>query len=162
MAAPPILIPPIWGAFPPEVNTARLMAGAGPAPMMQAAAGWEALALALETQADELAASLASLTQMWQGMGSERAIQAHMPMVIWLRTLSLQAMKRALQATAQADAYSTALATTPPLAEIELNHITHAVLEATNFLGVNTVPIALNEARLRPDVGSGGRGDELV
>lgn len=69
-----------------------------------------------------------------------------MPMVVWLRMLSMQAQKRAVQATAQASAYSTALATTPPLPEIELNHVTHAVLEATNFLGVNTVPIAVNEA----------------
>ncbi len=44
-----------WHAMPPELNTARLMAGAGPAPMLQAAAGWEALAISLETQADELA-----------------------------------------------------------------------------------------------------------
>lgn len=114
--------------------------------MMQAATGWEVLAISLETQADELAASLASLAQMWQGMGSERAIMASMPMVIWLRMLALQAQKRALQAAAQASSYSTALATTPPLPEIELNHITHGVLEATNFLGVNTVPIGLNEA----------------
>jgi len=114
--------------------------------MMQAAAGWEALAILLQTQADELAASLASLAQMWQGMGSERAIQASMPMVAWLRMLSLQAQKRALQAAAQASAYSSALATTPPLPEIELNHITNAVLNATNFLGVNTAPIGLNEA----------------
>lgn len=146
MAAPPILLPPIWGAFPPEVNTSRLMAGAGPAPMMQAAAGWEALAIALETQADELTASMASLAQMWQGMGGERAIQAHMPMVIWLRMLSLQAMKRGLQATAQAGAYSTALATTPPLAEIELNHVTHGILEGTNFFECNRIPITMNEA----------------
>jgi len=67
-------------------------------------------------------------------------------MVIWLRTVSAQAMKRALQATAQANSYSLAMATTPPLAEIEQNHITHAVLEATNFFWVNTIPIALNEA----------------
>ncbi|UXA18236.1 PPE family protein [Mycobacterium sp. SMC-4] len=146
MAVPTIPIPPIWGAFPPEVNTSRLMAGAGPAPMLQAAAGWEAFAISLETQADELAASLASLAQMWQGMGSERAITAAMPMVVWLRMLSLQAHKRAMQASAQATAYSTAMATTPPLVEIELNHITHAVLEATNFLGVNAIPIGLNEA----------------
>ena len=50
-------------AFPPEINTSRLQAGAGAAPMMQAAAGWEALAISLETQADELAASLASLAR---------------------------------------------------------------------------------------------------
>jgi PPE-repeat protein len=66
-------------------------------------------------------------------------------MVIWLRTVSAQAMKRAMQAIAQANAYTAAMATTPPLVEIEQNHITHAVLEATNFFWVNTIPIALNE-----------------
>ncbi|WP_276050632.1 PPE family protein [Mycolicibacterium elephantis] len=131
--------------MPPELNTARLMAGAGPAPMLQAAAGWEALAVFLETQADELAASLAALASAWSGSASERAVAATMPMVIWLRTVSAQAQKRALQATAQANSYNLAMATTPPLPEIEQNHITHAVLEATNFLGVNTVPIAVNE-----------------
>ena len=37
------------------------------------------------------------------------------------------------------------MATTPPIPEIEQNHVTHAVLEATNFLGINTVPIGVNE-----------------
>ena len=32
-----------WHGMPPEINTARLMMGAGAAPMLQAAAGWEAL-----------------------------------------------------------------------------------------------------------------------
>jgi len=135
-----------WHGMPPELNTARLMMGAGPAPMLQAAMGWEALAISLETQADELAASLAALTSVWSGSASEHAVTSTMPMVIWLRTVSAQAMKRALQATAQANAYSTAMTTTPPLAEIEQNHITHGILEATNFFWVNTVPIALNEA----------------
>lgn len=145
MALSGIPLPPTWAALPPEVNTGRLMAGAGPAPMLQAAAGWEALAVLLETQADELAASLANLSGMWSGMASERAVASTMPMVVWLRTTSAQAMKRALQATNQANSYTLAMATTPPLAEIEQNHITHAVLEATNFLGINTVPIGLNE-----------------
>lgn len=131
--------------MPPEVNTARLMAGAGVEPMLQAAAGWEAFAISLETQADELAASLTSLASLWNGMGAERAVAATMPMVIWLRMLSLQALKRAMQAVQQANAYALAMGTTPQLVEIELNHITHAVLEATNFLGINTVPIGLNE-----------------
>ena len=134
-----------WHGMPPEVNTARLMLGAGPAPMLQAAAGWEALAISLETQADELAASLAALTSAWSGSASEQAVSSTMPMVVWLRTVSMQAMKRAMQAIAQANAYSAAMATTPPLVEIEQNHITHAVLEATNFFWVNTIPIALNE-----------------
>ncbi|MDY6871436.1 MAG: PPE family protein [Actinomycetota bacterium] len=145
MALTGIPLPPTWTALPPEVNTGRLMAGAGPAPMLQAAAGWEALSVLLETQADELAASLANLSSMWTGTASERAVAATMPMVLWLRTTSAQAMKRALQAANQANSHTLALATTPPLPEIEQNHITHAVLEATNFLGVNTVPIGVNE-----------------
>jgi PPE-repeat protein len=135
-----------WHGMPPELNTARLMLGAGPAPMLQAAAGWEALAISLETQADELAASLASLTSVWSGSASEKAVSSTMPMVVWLRTVSAQAMKRALQAMAQANAYTAAMAATPPLAEIGQNHVTHAVLEATNFFWVNTIPIGLNEA----------------
>lgn len=134
-----------WHAMPPEVNTSRLMAGAGPAPMLQAASGWEALALALETQAAELAASLANLTSVWSGAASERAVAATMPMVTWLHTVAAQAQKRAVQAAAQANSYSLAMVTTPPIPEIEQNHITHAVLQATNFLGINTVPIGVNE-----------------
>lgn len=145
MATIPILVPPYWIAMPPEVNTSRLMAGAGEAPMLQATAGWEALAISLEAQADELVGSLASLSSLWTGAASERAVSATMPMVIWLRMLSLQAHKRSLQAAAQATSWATAMASTPQLTEIELNHITHAVLEATNFLGVNAIPIGLNE-----------------
>jgi PPE-repeat protein len=142
----PQIVAMIWHGMPPELNTARLMAGAGDAPMLQAAAGWEALAIFLETQADELAGSLAALSSSWNGAASERAVSATMPMVVWLRTTALQAQKRALQATSQASSYAMAMATTPPIPEIEANHVTHAVLEATNFLGVNTVPIGVNEA----------------
>ncbi|ODR15272.1 PPE family protein [Mycobacterium shimoidei] len=135
-----------YGAMPPELNTARLQAGAGEGPMLQAAAGWEAWAVALEAQAAELAAALAALSAAWTGMGSERGVSAVMPMVAWLETLALQAQKRAAQASAQAASYVTAATTTPQIPEIVENHITNAILNATNFLGVNTVPIAINEA----------------
>lgn len=145
MTTVPAIVPMIYAALPPEVNTGRLMAGAGAAPMYQAAAAWEMLAIAMETQAEELSASLASLAGSWQGGASERAVQATMPMVVWLRTSALQAQKLAMQAIAQANSYLLAMAVTPPLVEIEMNHVTHAVLEATNFLGVNAVPIGINE-----------------
>jgi len=135
----------IWHALPPEVNTGRLMAGAGPAPMLQAAAGWEALAISLETQADELAAGMVALASNWTGAAGERAVAAFATAVAWLRTVSAQCHKRSAQAAAQAAAYSKAMATTPPLAEIEQNHVTRAVLYATNFLGINTIPIGINE-----------------
>src|SRR5262245_11972582 len=136
----------LWHAMPPELNTARLMAGAGPTPMLHAAAGWEALGAALELQADHLAAILVSLGAAWTGESGERAIAAVTPMVAWLRTVAMQAQKRGLQASAQAAAYTMAMATTPSLPEIAANHVTRAVLVATNFLGINMVPIGIKEA----------------
>jgi PPE-repeat protein len=146
MTAVPAMLAMFYGALPPEVNTGRLMAGAGEAPMYQAAAAWEMLAISLETQAEELAGSLAALTGTWQGAASEQAVNSTTPMVVWLRTTALQAQKRAMQAIAQANAYMAAMVTTPPIPEIEMNHVTHGVLEATNFLGVNAVPIGVNES----------------
>ncbi|ORB87688.1 hypothetical protein B1987_19775 [Mycobacterium kansasii] len=134
-----------WHAMPPELNTARLMAGAGPAPMLAAATGWAAFAAALDAQAVELTARLNSLGEAWTGGGSDKAIAAALPMVTWLQTASTQAKTRGLQATAQAAAYTQAMATTPSLIEIAANHITTAILTATNFFGINTVPIAFNE-----------------
>lgn len=146
MSAIPAMLAMFYGALPPEVNTGRLMAGAGAAPMFQAAAGWEALAISLEAQAEELAGSLSALSGSWQGAGSERAVSATTPMVTWLHSTAMQAQKRAMQAIAQAESYSVALVTTPPLPELVDNHVTNAVLNATNFLGVNTAPIGANEA----------------
>lgn len=131
--------------MPPEVNTARLMMGAGSAPMLQAAAGWQALATALTAQATELDVALKSLQQLWTGVSSEQAIAAATPMVTWLQTAAGQAEQRAAQATAQAAAYTTALGTTPTLPDIAVNHVTRAVLTATNFFGINTMPIGLKE-----------------
>ena len=135
----------LWHAVPPEVNTARLMMGAGPAPMLQAAAGWQALATALTAQATELDVALKSLQQLWTGASSERAIAAATPMVTWLQTAAGQAEQRATQATAQAAAYTAALGITPTLPDIAVNHVTRAVLTATNFFGINTMPIGLKE-----------------
>ncbi|WP_277396006.1 PPE family protein [Mycobacterium camsae] len=131
--------------MPPELNTVRLMAGAGPAPMLEAAAGWETFAAALDAQALSLARHLHSLGELWIGSSSERAIAAAMPMVVWLEAASTQAKLRAKQAAAQATAYTQALATTPSLPEIATNRITHAILSVTNFFGINAVPLALKE-----------------
>lgn len=134
-----------WHAMPPELNTARLMAGAGPAPMLAAAMGWQALSAALDAQAVELTARLNSLGEAWTGGSSDKAISNAQQMIPWLQTASAQAKTRGMQATAQAASYTQAMATTPSLPEIAMNHVTTAVPTATNFFGINTIPIALNE-----------------
>ncbi|MDC8971141.1 PPE family protein [Mycobacterium marinum] len=135
----------LWHAMPPELNTARLMAGAGTTSMLAVATGWKDWAAALDAQAIEVSARLKSAGEVCSGESGDRAIAAAVPMVSWLATASARAKARATQALAQAAAHADAPAATPPLPEIAMNHITAAVVTATNFLGMSTALIALSE-----------------
>jgi PPE-repeat protein len=137
-----------FGALPPEINSARMYAGPGSAPMLAAALAWIGLATELHSTAASYQSVISGLTTAgWMGPASASMAAAAAPYAMWMSTTAGQAEQTAAQANAAAAAYEAAFAMTVPPPVIAVNRAQLASLVATNVLGQNTPAIAATEAQ---------------
>ena len=135
-----------FGALPPEINSGRMYSGAGPGPLLTAAAAWDALADELSSTATNYLSVVEGLNSSWQGPSSTSMAAAATPYVTWMTTTAAQAEETANQARTAVAAYEAAFAGTVPPPVIVANRTLLMTLIATNILGQNTPAIAATEA----------------
>ncbi len=135
-------------SLPPEINSARMYVGPGSAPMLAAAAAWDALAFELYSTESSYQSVVTVLTAgPWLGPAAASMIAAAAPYVAWTRITATQAEQTANQARAAATAYETAFAETVPPPVVAANRSLLLALVATNLFGQNTAAIAATEAQ---------------
>jgi PPE-repeat protein len=132
--------------LPPEINSARIFAGAGSGPLHVAATAWNGLAQDLQASAASFDSVIVGLTSgPWAGPASASMAAAATPYVGWLSAAAGQAASAGAQARAAASAFEVAQAATVHPAAVTANRTLLATLIATNFFGINAPAIAATE-----------------
>ncbi len=132
--------------LPPEINSARIFAGAGSGPLFTAASAWDGLAADLRASASSFDSVISGLTGgPWAGPASATMAATAVPYVGWLSAAAGQAELSAGQARAAATAFEAALTATVHPAAVAANRVSLVSLVATNFFGLNAPAIAATE-----------------
>ncbi|OAT69315.1 hypothetical protein AWB85_21355 [Mycobacteroides immunogenum] len=143
MTAP---IPPLWIAAPPEVHSTLLNFGPGAGLVAQGGLSWGTHTAMYTTAATELTEILHEAGVNYAGPSAAKFIAAHGPMLTWIGMVIAKSTVAAEAHTTVTAEYEAAQLAMPTMPELLTNHFVHGVLVGTNFFGVNTIPIGLNEA----------------
>jgi PPE-repeat protein len=136
-----------FAVLPPEMNSARMFAGAGQGPLLAAAAAWDGLAEEVYAAAGSFASVTSKLAgEAWQGPASLAMTRAASPYVTWLSTTAGQAEQVAAQVRLTASAFEAALAGTVHPIVVAANRTQLVSLVGSNLLGQNAPAIAATEA----------------
>jgi PPE-repeat protein len=137
-----------FGALPPEVNSAKMYAGAGSGSLLAAAAAWNAMAAEMRSAAINYDSVIRSLvSEGWLGPSSAKMSAAIAPYLAWLNTTAVAAEQAGVQANAAAAAYEAAFAATVPPPVVAANRTLLANLVTSNIFGQNTGAIAATDAQ---------------
>ncbi|OOK72658.1 PPE family protein [Mycobacterium kansasii] len=131
----------------PEVNSARIFAGAGTGPMLAAAAAWDRLASELDTAARSFGSVIGTLAgQSWLGSAAAAMSAAAVPYADWLSASAAHAQRAAEQALATAAGYEAARSASVPPTLVAANRTRLVSLVLTNLFGQHAPAIAATEA----------------
>ncbi|HTY32421.1 PecA family PE domain-processing aspartic protease [Mycobacterium sp.] len=132
---------------PPEVISAMLHAGAGPAPMLAASAAWDGLATELGSAAQSFSSITSGLAgDAWQGAASTAMLSTAAQYTGVLSQAATQAQTAAAQAQAVAGEFESALAATVHPVLVSANRSQLIQLVFSNLFGQNAPAIAATEA----------------
>lgn len=145
MAIPTPPAPPIWMAAPPEVHSTLLTAGTTEATIVAAGLSWEERALEYAAAAAELEQLIGTVSATYRGESVLQFIKTQTTQAAWYATVAVKAGIAGTQHAVIAATYRAAVTAMPTILELGTNHLVHGVLVGTNFFGVNTAPIAVNE-----------------
>ncbi len=128
--------------LPPEINTLRMLSGAGSGPMLQAAQAWQSLGNSLRSASSSFQNVTSNLAGgAWQGAAAQAMAQAAAPYVAWLTAAATHSETAALQSQLVASAFEAARAMTVPLQSISGNRNSFISAIRANIFGQLTPAI---------------------
>lgn len=135
-----------WG-LTPETNAIRLTTGPGAAAMASVLAAYQTAGIThMEQGAQMMTTAATTAAGSWWGQGGTSMMAAAVPKSEWQLEAAAHAAKAGVLISEAAAAHSTAVAATIPYPVCVANRVREAVLQSTNFMGFNTIPIAETDA----------------